>query len=739
VGEYTQENRLIQIVTPLGEDVLLLQAFTGHEGVSRLFQFDLRMHSKNRSIAFDSIVGKKATIKIILDDGKERFINGLISSFSQGGTSTTFAHYHATLVPWLWMLTRTSDCRIFQNISVPDIIQKIFKEYGFSDFKNKLYGSFEERDYCVQYRETDFNFVSRLMEEEGMFYFFEHEESKHTLVLANRPSEFKPSPLKPSARYESGEGAGRTDDVVTEWSMVQEVRPGKYEIQDYNFEMPSLSLASSISGQDQRKYEIYDYPGEYRSLDEGERLVGIRMQEEETPLLVITGAGTCRGFGSGYRFGLQDHYRRDLNKEYVLTTIHHSADQGDNYRSSEAEALDNFEYLNNFQCVPHTTAFRPLRVTPVPVMHGTQTAKVVGPSGEEIYTDKYGRVKVQFHWDREGKNDEQSSCWIRVSHPWAGKSWGGISIPRIGQEVVVDFLEGDPDQPIIVGRVYNAEQMPPWGLPGGKVVSGIKSNSTKGGGGYNEMSFNDTKGTELITIHGQYDMAETIEHDERFKVGNDKTESIGHNETITIGNDRVETVMGHETLSVAKNRTRTVTQNEVVTVVLTRTHSVGINEAITVGVNQEVTVGAMRVLSVGVNQNINIGNNLSESVGKNYSEQVGKNYQESIGDNRSSTVGKNDKLEVGKNQDESVGENRSISVGKNDSLDVGKKLLIQAGDQITLETGQSKIVMKKNGQIEISGMKIEIKGTQSIENKAVTITSEASAIHTIKGSLVKIN
>ncbi|MEN3332482.1 MAG: type secretion system secreted protein VgrG [Blastocatellia bacterium] len=694
MGEYTQENRLIQIMTPLGEDVLLLQGFNGYEGVSKLFQFDLRMHSKNRSIAFDSIVGKKATIKIILDDGNERFINGIISAFSQGGSSTNFAHYHATLVPWLWMLTRTSDCRIFQNLTVPDIIQKIFKEYGFSDFKNKLYGSFEERDYCVQYRETDFNFVSRLMEEEGIFYFFDHEESKHTLVLANRSSEFKPSPLKPSAIYDSAEGAGRTDDVVSEWSIVQEVRPGKYEIKDYNFEMPSLNLAASISGKDGYKYEIYDYPGEYRSLDEGERLVNIRMQEEETPLIVITGSGTCRGFASGYRFSLKEHYRGDLNKEYVLTTVQHTAEQGDNYQSSEADALNDFEYANNFQCIPYSNPFRPARVTPVPVVHGTQTAKVVGPAGEEIYTDKYGRVKVQFHWDREGKKNEKSSCWIRVSHPWAGGNWGAISIPRIGQEVVVDFLEGDPDQPIIVGRVYNAEQMPPWGLPGGKVVSGIKSNSTKGGGGYNEMSFNDTKGTELITIHGQYDMDTTIEHDERVKVGNDRTESVGHNEMITIGNDRTESVGGNESISVAKNRTHLVSENENKTVTLMRTHTVGINEAITVGAAQEVTVGTMRIVTVGINQDVNIGSDLSESIGSNRTEEIGSNHEVTVEENSSTTVGKNKLLKV------------------------GKEITIDAGDQVLIQTGKASILMKKDGTINIQGKDITIKGSGTIVGKA---------------------
>ena len=590
MGAFTQDNRLIQINTPLGRDALLLQAFTGQEGVSRLFHFDLMLHSENRSLRFEALVGKKATIQITLPDGTPRHINGIVSSFSQGGSSQTFAHYHATLVPWLWLLTRTTDCRIFQNLSVPDLLQKIFREYGFADFKLRLHASYKTRDYCVQYRETDFNFISRLMEEEGIFYFFEHEEDKHTLVLADHPGEFKTSEWQPVVNYETGIGDDGRDDIVTEWSFTQEVRPGKFEVRDFNFEQPSLNLAASVEGRDERKYEIYDYPGEYLSVDEGEGLVGVRMEEEETARITSSGAGTCRGFVSGAKFELKNHYRRNLNQIYVLTSVWHSADQGDNYSTTSlTQAKDDFHYSNRFQCIPDKTPFRPSRVTPVPVIHGTQTAIVVGPAGEEIYTDKYGRVKVQFHWDREGKRDENSSCWIRVSQPWAGKGWGGISIPRIGQEVIVDFLEGDPDRPIITGRVYNAESMPPYGLPAGMVISGIKSQTHKGQG-YNELNMDDTAGKEKINIHAQYDMITTVEHDQTTTVHNNRAATIDVNDTEKVGSNQTIEVGANQTYEIKANQKRTVGAN--------RTTEVKANDELKVGVNQTITIGAARSTSV---------------------------------------------------------------------------------------------------------------------------------------------
>jgi type VI secretion system secreted protein VgrG len=508
---FTQVNRQIAISTPLGEDVLLLRAFHGFEAVSRLFSFEVELLSQDDSISFDDLVGQRVDLRVELADSSSRYFDGFVSRFSQAGRDTNLCVYHATIVPWLWFLTRTADCRIFQHKKAPDIIRQIFTDLGFSDFSLRLHGDFVERDYCVQYRETDFNFVSRLMEEEGIFYFFEHEEGKHTLVLANDPNAHKPCPNQPTARYELSAGGWQEDDVVLEWRVEQEFRPGAYAATDYNFETPTSNLYSTVNGNG--KYEIYDFPGEYRRRAEGDGLVRIRLEEQETPRVVARAASDCRAFSTGYRFELLNHYRGDLNQAYVLTALHHSGAQGVDFLSGGSGGNLELTYRNSFECIPHKTPFRPPRLTPTPIVQGCQSAVVVGPAGEEIFTDKYGRVKVQFHWDREGKRNENSSCWIRVSQPWAGKGWGGVSIPRIGQEVLVDFLEGDPDQPVITGRVYNAGQMPPYDLPAGAVVSGLKTNSTKGGGGYNELSMNDTKGKEMVTIHSQYDMGTTVEHD----------------------------------------------------------------------------------------------------------------------------------------------------------------------------------------------------------------------------------
>ncbi len=730
--KYTQENRLIAIDTPLGEDVLLLRGFHGREAISRLFQFELDLLSENHSISFDDLVGKNVTLRISLADGSDRHWNGFVSRFSQGSREHGFTQYHAVMVPWLWFLTRTADCRIFQNKKAPDIIKQIFKDLGFSDFKLQLYGDFVEREYCVQYRETDFNFVSRLMEEEGIFYFFEHDADKHTLVLANDPAAHKPCPNQPSARCALTPGSWQDEDVVLEWRQEQEVRPGSYAVTDYNFETPSSSLAATATGKN--TYEIYDYPGEYRRRAEGDGLARIRLQEQEMPRVVARGSSDCRAFTTGYRFDLKAHYRSDLNQSYLLTAISHVATQGGDYTSGSTAGDSEFTYSNNFECIPLSTPFRPSRITPAPVVQGCQTAVVVGPGGEEIFTDKYGRVKVQFHWDREGRRNENSSCWVRVSHPWAGKGWGAVSIPRIGQEVIVDFLEGDPDQPIIVGRVYNAGQMPPYGLPGGAVVSGVKSNSTKGGGGFNEIALDDTKGNELIRVHGQKDREKKIEHDERSNIGNDRTEGVGHDESITIGNNRTEkvgvnenitigtnrteSVGANEKIDIGSNRTETVGANESITVALTRTRNVGVNEMVNVGAAQEITIGGLQALTVGLTRAKTVGVSESVSIGTSQSVNIGTSQTVGIGTSQTINVGTDLSETVGGNQSDNVTGDRSAQVGKNDSLNVGKKLTIEAGEEIALKTGDATILMKKDGTITIQGKDITVKGSGKIMAKA---------------------
>ncbi|MCC7174063.1 MAG: type VI secretion system tip protein VgrG [Bryobacterales bacterium] len=568
---FTQAERLIRIETPLGPDTLLLRSFTGTEGISRLFRFHLDMMSEEPAIDFDRIIGQNVTVAVRLADGSSyRFFNGHISRFVQLPGEGRLARYQADMVPWLWFLTRTSDCRIFQNKSVPDIVQEVFQDLGFQDFEPQLQGAYEPWEYCVQYRETAFNFVSRLLEQEGIFYFFRHENGKHVMVLADAPSAHRPCPDMPSARYDHvvGRGYRRDEDVVLQWRSGQEMRPGKYALNDYNFLTPRTSLLCGVDSRiDQGgnlRYEVYDYPGEYLQRGQGDALVRLRMEEQELPHAVVEGESNCRAFASGFRFELRDHERRDQNGQYVLTSITHNAHSGGFFSDRPAEDAS---YSNTFVCTPFSVAFRPPRVTAKPVVQGPQTAVVVGPSGEEIHTDAHSRVRVQFHWDRRGNRDEKSSCFIRVSQPWAGKAWGAIMIPRIGQEVVVDFLEGDPDRPLITGRVYNADQMPPYSLPANQTQSGIKSRSSKGGSSanFNEIRFEDKKGQELLTIHAERNLSTSVEADEFRSVGRNRSTTIKKDETLIVsdGNRKETLEKGNDTLEIWQgNRDTTLMQGD---------------------------------------------------------------------------------------------------------------------------------------------------------------------------------
>jgi len=737
---FTQTDRALQIKTPLGPDVLLLRSISGQEAISQLFRFQLELLSEtDDSISFESIVGKNVTIHLQTQDSYRDF-NGFISRFSQGSSDGRFTYYRAEMVPWLWFLTRKSDCRIFQQQTAPDIIQTIFTELGFSDFELRLYGPFRKRDYCVQYRETDFNFVSRLMEEEGIYYFFEqHTDSsdsdlvqqspvaagKHVLVLSNDPAGQKPCPGQPKARCDFASGGGRLDDLISDWRIEEEYRPTAWAHTDYNFETPSTDLMASVK--DEGTYEIYDYPGIYAKKADGTQLAKTRLQETLAFKKRVSGKSNCRYFTTGSTVDVTDHYRKDMNQKWMLTAVYHQCTMGEAYGSGGSD--EGFFYSNTFECIPADVPFRPTRVTPKPSMQGCQTAVVTGPGGEEIYTEKYGRVKVQFHWDRLGKKNENSSCWIRVSHPWAGKGWGGISIPRIGQEVIVDFLEGDPDQPIIVGRVYHAESMPPYPLPAGAVVSGLKSNSTKGGGGYNEISMNDTKGTELITIHAQYDQQKKIEHDERVNVGNNRTETVGNNETITIGVNRTENVGANETITIGANRTENVGANETITIGANRIEQVGANELITIALTRTRNVGINEMVNVGGAQEITIGGVQAVSVGGARVKTVGGFEKVMIGADQSTSVGANRSVTVGSDQSLNVTGAQTSNIGTDDSVTVGKTLTVSAGDQILLHTGSASLLMKSDGTITIKGKDITIKGSGNISVQAAgNITLKATTI-----------
>jgi len=578
---------------------MLFYQMRGQDCLSRLFEYNLEFLSEKQDIEPQKILGEPICIRIETANGDWRYFHGHVSRFGQSGHAGVYASYHATVRPWLWFLTRASNCRVFQNKSVPDIIKQVFQSHGFSDFDKKLNGTYAPREYCVQYRETDFDFISRLLEEEGIYYYFQHEKDKHQLILIDS---VKAHPLYPGYenipyRADNGVTNHFREDHIYNWGVAHEVQLGAYELTDYDFEKPKASLlvkSLNKNSHSHAEYAFFDFPGKYTETGHGENYVRQRIEEHHSRFERCEGKCTVRGMAVGHRFTLQEFPRRDQNREYLVIAANYHLTL-DGYFSGSASTTAEKFFDCSFTVQDAKCPYRPEHSTPKPAMRGAQTAVVTGPAGQEIYTDKYGRVKVQFHWDRYGKKDQDSSCWVRVSQPWAGKNWGMIAIPRIGQEVIVDFLEGDPDQPIITGSVYNADMMPPFALPGAAVVSGIKSNTHKGKG-YNEMTMDDTAGKEKITIHAQYDMNTTVEHDQSNTIKNNRTTAVTVDDTLTVNANRTMHIKG--TLA------ETIDTGHQLTVKAGLTENISDGHSVTVkgGVTEDVTGGQTLTVKGAINQ-----------------------------------------------------------------------------------------------------------------------------------------
>jgi type VI secretion system secreted protein VgrG len=703
--------RAVAVDTVLG-DALVFRHMQGREELNRPFVYDVALLSEDDGIDLDELLGTGVTLSLELGEGEKRHFHGLVSHAAFAGTEGSFARYDLRLAPWLWFLSRTNDCRIFQEMTAVEIIKEIFGKYPTAEHTDRLTRSYETREYCVQYRESDLDFVQRLMESEGIAYYFTHEDGKHTLILSDDGDGHDMAAGCDEVPYFPKDDLARRErDHVHGWRAWGDVQPGAYTHTAFDFKSPRADLQARLLDpmpHEQAEGEVYDYPGPHVALGHGEALARTRLEELLACHRRAEGLGTVQGLVAGQRFGLVQYPREDQNREYLVTQVGHEL-WADAYRS-ESSGGEGEVYLCRFEAMPSDRPFRPVRVTPVPVVKGPQTAIVTGPSGEEIWCDEHGRIKVQFHWDRLGKKDEHSSCWVRVSQLWAGGAWGGMHVPRIGQEVIVDFLEGDPDRPIVTGRVYNGVTTPPWGLPANATQSGIKSNSSKGGGGSNELRFEDKKGDEEIWIHA--------EKDENIVVENDKTENVGHDETIAIGNDRIEEVGHDETMSVGNDQTLSVGHD--------RVRSVGNDEDVTVGANQTVKVGKNRLDRVGGNEVRTVTRNQAQLVGANRNVTVASNQSHIVRKTRSARVGGEDKVTVDKDRTVAIkgkngvtiGKARSTSVGEDDGLDVKKSLTINAGDQITIKTGSASIVMKKDGTITIEGKDITIKGSGKINVKA---------------------
>jgi type VI secretion system secreted protein VgrG len=744
--------------SPLPEEDLRFDSMQHSAGVSALEETQLFLLSDKPDIAPEKLLGQAVNVKLQMRDGDVRHICGLVTRFGLGRHQGRHFGYLAEVRPWLWFLTRRSDCRIFQEMTVPDIVKKVFGHYGgIAVHEFRLTGSYRSREYCVQYRETDFNFVARLMEDEGIFWYFEHSEGEHKLIVADSPSALSPAPHAEELPYYGNAGQASPDvDIVTDWNFAREVRPGKTALRSYNFETPSNPLAvgsAESRAHDLADYELYDYQGDYFNGGDGSQIAAVRLDEAQAQHERLGGSTNAYGLANGRLFKLTRHPREDQNAEYfvVQTQINASI-------NSLESGNETGDYSCRFSAVPATQSYRPPRRTPKPFVQGPQSAVVTGPAGEEIFTDKYGRVKVQFHWDRYGKKNETSSCWMRVSHPWAGKSFGAIHIPRIGQEVIVDFLEGDPDQPLITGRVYNAEQMPPWELPGNMTQSGILTRSSKGGayGNANALRFEDKKGEEQVWLHAEknqdievendethwvgHDRSKTIDHDETTHVKHDRTETVDHDETITVHNNRTERVDHDERISIGDNRTEDVGKDETISIGLNRTETVGKNETISIGVDRTEQVGQNETISIGQNQTVSIGDNRSVTIGGSKSETVAKAKTETIGLAKALTIGLGYQTSVGAMmnttvggfQTSQIGMFKNTVVGKDYSISSGAVYSVDAKDEIHLTVGKANLTMKADGTIILNGHTLSV-GTTA------TQTFKADGEITVKGKKILEN
>ena len=704
----TQVGKPLRVTTPLGADVLLVERLSGTEGMSMPYELTLDLLSLDQNIDPKALLRKAITIEVDMIAGGVRFFHGVIRRFTQLGRADGFVSYRAEIVPGIWFLSLSTDCRIFQQKSVPDIVKKVLDDLGIKDYRMSVTGTHAARDYCVQYRESNLDFISRLLEEEGIFYFFEHTKDKHTMVFADAPATIKAGPVTKLSMNLVSAG-NKAQDVISSLDIGSAVCSGKVTLRDHNPETPPQTLereaAAAAAGLGVSTFDLYDYPGGYLLPDDGARIARLRIEEAEAMSQLVTGDTNCRGLVSGTKFDVVDHYRKDANQSYQLVSLQHFATQT-GFKSTQGEP---FTFESTFTAIPAAVPFRPARVTPKSIVHGTQTAVVVGPAGEEIFTDKYGRVKVQFFWDRQGKTDVNSSCWMRVSNTWAGKNWGFIQIPRIGQEVIVDFLEGDPDRPIIVGRVYNAEMMPPYELPANGTQSGVKSRSSLNGtpSDFNEFRFEDKKGSEQIYLHAQKNQDIVVEADETHSVGHDRTKTIEHDETSHIKHDRTETVDKDESITINGGRTETVAKDE------------------------SITIGGKRTEAVSKDETISIGGARTEDVGKD--ETI------SIGGSRSESVGKDESIKVDGKRSVKVSGDDSLSSDGNISIKASAGKIAEEGAQsIELKVGGNSIKIDPSG-ITIKGMMVKIEGQIMTEVKGLMTTVKADAILTVKGGITMIN
>lgn len=687
------------------------------EQLSAPFVYEVEVMSSEPKLVPNDVLGEVMTVSVQIE-ATERHYSGVVTALKSLGVQGESYVYRLILRPWLWLLSRTTTCRIFQELSVVDIIKKVFRDRGFIDYEERLSGTYSPRLFTVQYRETDLHFVRRLMEDEGIYFYFSHELGKHTLVLCDSVSAHDPTPFHSAVPHLPPDAQRATHlDYLDSWETVHEVEPGAFSLTDYDFEAPRAELEVKKAlpeGHYHGDFEVFDFPGNYTDTQRGEAYAATRLEEAKATAQRSQAAGNARGLLVGGFFTLTDHASDEANRDYLVV----SQEAMLSGHMIESGGKHGAPYRCTVVAIPSNRQYRPPRVTPKPVVHGAQTATVVGKSGQEIWTDSYGRVKLRFHWDRESPGDETSSCWVRVAQLWAGSNFGGIHIPRVGQEVIVEFLEGDPDRPIVTGRVYNFDNMPPYELPSNQTQSGIKSRSTLGGQAqnFNELRFEDKLGEEELFIHA--------EKTQTTKVKGSQSISVDGSRSISVGGDQSTTVTQNETQTYKANRKMDVT---------------GTNDDTITGVHTGNFM-ADRHLTVTGNETLTVLQNRTTVVTAAYDIIANGKYQV--------TNGANIVLLEGSGAAMTNGQCTVSFDGADATLEAPGKLQLTAGAELSLACGSTSIVLKSDGSIEISGaQKVNVGSGSSavaVEPTGVSvsgtkISSAAVGMQEISGALIKIN
>jgi type VI secretion system secreted protein VgrG len=682
---YAQESRICQIVACPGLDDVVVRRFSGREAISEPFRFDLEVVSRDPEVDLAPLLGASITFGVMLSSGGMRSFNGVVDQVGHLEDDLTSAIYHLQLVPWTRLLELRSNCRVFQEMAVPDIVEAVLADHSARDYVWRLEGDYRQRGLCVQYRESDWDFVARLLEEEGIAYHFEHENDHHVLVFCDSAGQRLACPDQPTALFRTAQDADSSpsdpsQEMVQEFRLERSLTSGRCLLADFNYLDPGASLeagaSADLAAEVNRELEDYEYPGGFVKLGAeddpklpfGETLAGLRAEALDALTVHAYGETDCRGFQAGFTFELENHLRQDCLMAWLLLEVHHELDQSGTLSTT---AGGRPSYRNTIVCMPADLPFRPARRTARPVVKGPQTAFVTGPQGEEIHTDKHGRIKVAFHWDRYGRRDGSDSCWVRVAHGWAGAGWGAQFTPRIGQEVVVEFLEGDPDRPLVTGSVYNGKNTIPFETP---TQSGIRTRSSKEGSAANcnEIRFEDKKDEEDLFIQAERTMTINVKQAATTDIGTDETVTVGRNRSATIEENDSTAVGQDQDVSVNGNRTLAVENDQVHEVKGNDSHSVGGDEVI--DVTGDTTISATKIILSG-----------------------------------SSAV----RLEVG-----------------------GSYIEITAGG-VTING--AKLEMEGSAEAGLSAPLVKINGDMSTEISGTMVKMEGSATTVIKGGVVQIN